>query len=432
MEIFLLLIYTVVCKAGYITPEQVHLSWTENPGEVRVTWVTFFPILNSIYYRSILCENESNWEVSLGSSSQFSAGKYVYRYEYIHTGVIPVEKSCKYEYYVGSWYGWSDIYKFSGRTHDPKDLGPTNIVVVADWGGGSQGVFTKNLLDKELKFKNADVILHAGDIAYDMFDLEGMVGDYWVNMVQPIAANYAYMTLPGNHETDLNYTHYRNKFIMPWTSDNEGSGHFYSFDIGRSHYIMLNSEVLIEEEYANQILTEMNWLKRDLAEANANREIRPWIIMLTHRNMYCSFDWNHPNWAKSSDCMTTSIRLREILEDLIFENGVDLFLQAHVHNYERNTPIYKNLTVKSDYDDGHLHINPRAPVYITNGNAGNIEGHNDPPSSTPQDWSIISNEEYGYGRLIIHNTTHLYYEQYSADTLEITDYVWIIKDKPRY
>jgi hypothetical protein len=54
-----------------------------------------------------------------------------------------------------------------------------------------------------------------------------------------------------------------------------------------------------------------------------------------------------------------------------------------VHNYERDTPIYKNQTVYGTYDDLHRHVNPGATIYITSGNAGNEEGHNDPTSETP-------------------------------------------------
>ena len=124
--------------------------------------------------------------------------------------------------------------------------------------------------------------------------------------------------------------------------------------------------------------------------------------------------------------------LRQVLEDLLYESGVDLFLQAHVHHYERTTPVYKNETMLSEFDSLHVHKNPIAPVYITNGNAGNIEGHNDPLSSTLQNWVVFASEDYGYSKITVFNLTHLYYEQYSAPALKVIDYVWIIKDNLRY
>lgn len=43
-----------------------------------------------------------------------------------------------------------------------------------------------------------------------------------------------------------------------------------------------------------------------------------------------------------SDCAVDTSKLRPLFEDIFYENNVDLFIQAHVHNYERTTPIYKN------------------------------------------------------------------------------------------
>lgn len=124
--------------------------------------------------------------------------------------------------------------------------------------------------------------------------------------------------------------------------------------------------------------------------------------------------------------------LKPILEDIFYNAGVDLVLQAHVHIYERDAAIYRNLTINSEYDDAHTHINPNAPVYIMSGNAGNRLQHNVPASKTPQLWARFLSNDYGYGRLKAFNSTHLFWEQYSAITLTQIDYVWIIKNRPRY
>lgn len=423
----------VICSiAGYITPEQVHLSWTESPNEMRVTWVTFLPISNYIYYRSILCANSSSWKYIESSYKSFDTAEVFYRVQFIQTGVIPVENDCSYEYYVGSWLGWSKIYQFNGRTPNSGNYDSTNVVVLADWGGGPPGQYTKKLLQKHIKVNKIDNIIHSGDFAYDFQDLEGMVGDAWFNMIQPIAANVPYMSLPGNHELAYNCSHYKARFNMPVNEANQGTGYFYSYDLGRAHYILFFSDLYLKNDLVQEVLTQANWLRDDLEKANKNRENVPWIIMFTHRNLYCSVDWRHPYRDKNSDCGADSVTLRAILEDTIHEAGVDLFLQAHVHLYERFGPIYNNETALSEYDDDHVHINPTATVYITNGNAGNIEGHNDPMSTTPHPSSLYYTQSYGYGRLVVHNKTHLYYEQYSSANLTTIDYVWIIKDKLRY
>jgi len=107
-------------------------------------------------------------------------------------------------------------------------------------------------------------------------------------------------------------------------------------------------------------------------------------------------------------------------------------LQAHVHSYERDKPIYKNLTVQSDYDDKHTHFNAKAPLYILSGNAGNREGHNEPLPPFYKDWGVYMADDFGFGKLFVYNETHVLWTQYSATLMKVDDYVWLIKDRPRY
>ncbi|OMJ87157.1 hypothetical protein SteCoe_11156 [Stentor coeruleus] len=432
MVLGILLLQISLCSAGYAIPEQIHLSWTENANEMRITWVTYLPLSTSIYYRSLFCKESSDWSSKQASYKLFDAGDMFIRLEFIHTVTITISSDCIYEYYAGSYYGWSETYQFRGLSPGSKNFDPIDMLLVADWGGGTVGQMSKNLILKQITLDQIDGILHAGDLAYDLQDLEGMVGDSYLNMIQPISARIPYMAIPGNHEHPDNYTHFKKRFNMPINEANQGTGYFFSFDLGRAHFIMLNTEVIVDDDKAPEIYTEINWLKNDLKKANENRDERPWIIALTHRNLYCSVDWTLPYKQANSDCGVDSIILRRYLEDLLYQEGVDLFFQAHVHQYERNSPIYKNHTVKGDYDDEHKHVNPKATIYITNGNAGNIELHNDPISKTPQNWSIFATEAYGYGKLQVFNKTHVYYQQYSSGRQTVIDHLWVIKDKLRF
>jgi len=83
-----------------------------------------------------------------------------------------------------------------------------------------------------------------------------------------------------------------------------------------------------------------------------------------------------------------------------------------VHSYERNYPAYQNQRT-SDYDD------PKSPVNIVIGNAGNVEGlengkeHN--WDSPPPAWSAFRyGDDYGYALMTIHNDTHLSWKLYRA------------------
>ena len=113
---------------------------------------------------------------------------------------------------------------------------------------------------------------------------------------------------------------------------------------------------------------------------------------------------------------------------MLYENKVYVVFQGHVHNYERDGSIYKNVSHVSSEDSFNRHVNPTAPIYILTGNAGNKFGHNDPISSTFADWTRFMSIEYGVGELFVYNSTHMYFQQYRSDTEEIIDHVSIIKD----
>jgi acid phosphatase len=68
--------------------------------------------------------------------------------------------------------------------------------------------------------------------------------------------------------------------------------------------------------------------------------------------------------------------MRDILEDIINKNKVDLVLAGHVHAYERLFPIFKN---KIDYEslrnNDNTYFNPKYAVHLVCGAGGNKEGY---------------------------------------------------------
>lgn len=54
-----------------------------------------------------------------------------------------------------------------------------------------------------------DVLLHVGDLAYDLAGLQGRRGAAFLAHVEPAAAQLPYMVVPGNHEWHANFSHYR-------------------------------------------------------------------------------------------------------------------------------------------------------------------------------------------------------------------------------
>lgn len=153
---------------------------------------------------------------------------------------------------------------------------------------------------------------------------------------------------------------------------------YYSFNMGPVHFIAISTELYYFLNYGMKPLAnQYEWIVNDLREANKpeNRKLRPFIVVLGHRPMYCS---NEDDWKT---CFNETTLVRKGLpivhlyglEDLFLNNGVDVTIWAHQHSYERLWPIY-DFQVKNGSKE-EPYRNAKAPVHIITGSAGCKEDH---------------------------------------------------------
>ncbi|KAI6190490.1 Purple acid phosphatase [Aphelenchoides bicaudatus] len=251
----------------------------------------------------------------------------------------------------------------------------------------------------------------------------GTVGDNFMQMIEPIASSLPYMTTPGNHEIEYNFTHYANRFTMPLDTANQ------CFDHGFAHFVMFSTEVYFAHTRISPefMIRQYKWLVEDLRKANENRKNVPWIVTFGHRPMYCS---SEVAAYGVNDChLVDSVIRKGIigvkslgLEDLFYKNGVDLEIWGHVHAYSRSWPVYDYKIYngsKSPY------VDPRAP--ITTGSAGCnelVENFTD-----PKNFDAYLSSHYGIGVMKIANKTHLHWQQFAAVKNLVDDDIWIVKNK---
>jgi predicted phosphohydrolase len=215
-------------------------------------------------------------------------------------------------------------------------------------------------------------VLHAGDLAYNLDSDEGRVGDRFMEQIEPISASLPYMVSPGNHESHANFSHFRHRFTMPRKSSSANL--FYSFDVGLVHFISYNTETYfnmtgngaLSGDGNDCVKAQYNWMKADLAIANANRAVTPWIVVFGHRPMYCNVA-AHNATTNTSGCDGEQEQSRNganacpgctsggepgssdfAIEDLFHEYGVDVALYGHVHDYSRYLPAYNDRVVISN------------------------------------------------------------------------------------
>ena len=84
-----------------------------------------------------------------------------------------------------------------------------------------------------------------------------------------------------------------------------------------------------------------------------------------------------------------------------------------------------------DVQQNHTHTNPRYPVHIVTGSAGCQEYLEWFDDVFIPAWSVVRSPTYGYGHLIVHNETHLYWDQLLDEGRGGRDWLWIERNVTR-
>jgi len=299
---------------------------------------------------------------------------------------------------------------------------------------------------KRLSTGSYDHVFHVGDISYydDHFFDFVYTWNYFRHAIEPISSQLAYMGAPGNHDygtpfigSSKPFRIYNSFFQFPSPSNSSAESMYYSYNVNQIHFVVTSTETSFPDApFDGQFGDQVQWVKNDLAEANKpeNRALRPWIIVISHRPIYCSSfgyadDEGHPiNWPFPP---SNSKTLQKVFEDLFYESKVDLSLSGHCHLMERMYPTYRNHRVHSGPDDDHRYVNPKAPAYVVFGNAGNIENleAEEFPWMKRPDWSAHRfGSGFGYSELKVINASYLWFGHYRSHDDGLEDYFEIVKN----
>lgn len=155
-----------------------------------------------------------------------------------------------------------------------------------------------------------DFVLHTGDFVEDGNQLSQWASFFAIE--RDLMRQAPLFGVLGNHEG--NSPNYFNAFHLP---NNE---HWYSFDYGNAHFVALEVDGN-DADYAPGS-PQLEWLKMDLAQTN-----QPWKVVFFHVPLYAS---------GPHGCDLEIPQLRETLEPLFIQYGVDLVFNGHDHDYERS------------------------------------------------------------------------------------------------
>jgi len=391
---------------------------------------------------------------SLSSTATGFSASYYETFDH-HVIVSDLEAQTKYFYQCGDEEGgWSDVLSFVTAPGDDKATDTSfTIGVIGDMGVWN-GQDSIDLLNKMGEDGDFDWVWHVGDIGYadDSFIHFGQVFKFYyestyneyMNLIQPFASTHQYMVLPGNHEAEChspscqvdkekleslgNFSAYNSRFLMPSSTSNGNSNMWYSFNYGPVHFVNIDTETNYDGA-PNDHYTwyggngdfwgdQLEWLEADLAQANEERDVRPWIFVGGHRPFYSA------KHADDEGNPSGSVEvLQDTFEELFHTYDVDMYVAGHEHAYERQYPVYDGTNVQMNYE------NPEYTFYMISGGAGCDEGHSDPPhdDAVMPSWSVaLDYTNYGVGVLDV-SKTELSWKYLNAQDGSVQDEVTITK-----
>ncbi|KAJ9555549.1 hypothetical protein OSB04_010163 [Centaurea solstitialis] len=462
-------------------PEQISISLSTTHDSVWVSWITGeFQIgddIRPLNPDSVASVVEYGKVESLEDDTQIAEGNSViynqlYPFEGLqnytsgiihHVQLTGLSPDTIYYYRCGDPLigAISDVFRFktmpvSGPKSYPK------IAIVGDLGLTYNTTSTVSHLIRN----QPDLMILVGDATYANLYLTNGTGsdcyscsfantpihetyqprwDYWGRFMQPLTSKVPMMVIEGNHEIEeqvegTTFAAYSSRFAFPSKESGSESTMYYSFNAGGIHFLMLGGYAAY-----NKSSDQYKWLLTDLEKVD--REVTPWLVGVWHPPWYNTYVSHY----KEVECM------RVALEELLYDAGIDIIFNGHVHAYERTNRVY------------NYNLDPCGPVHITVGDGGNREKmaikHTDEPGNCPEpsttpdsfmggfcasnftvgpaagkfcwdrqpEYSAYRESSFGHGILEVKNETHALWTWHRNQDMynEAGDQIFIVREPER-
>ncbi|CAA0819865.1 Purple acid phosphatase 15 [Striga hermonthica] len=461
-------------------PEQISVSLSSTYDSVWISWITGeFQIGNNIKplnpktVTSVVHYGKLRYPMTHKAKGQSLVYSQLYPFEGLqnytsgiihHVRLTGLEPNTLYYYRCGdpSIPAMSGIYHFKTMPASGPKSYPSRIAVMGDLGLTYNSTSTVD----HLASNKPDLILLVGDVTYANLYLTNGTGsdcyscsfadtpihetyqprwDYWGRFMQPVISKIPIMMVQGNHEIEeqaenRTFASYSSRFAFPSNESGSSSPFYYSFNAGGIHFIVLGGYVAY-----NKSDDQYKWLQKDLAKVD--REVTPWLVATWHPPWYTTYTAHY----REAECMKVA------MEDLLYQYGVDIVFNGHVHAYERSNRVY-NYT-----------LDPCGPVYIAIGDGGNREkmaithaddpGYCPEPSTTPDqfmggfcaynftrgpaagkfcgdrqpEYSAYRETSFGHGILQVKNETHALWTWHRNQDMynKVGDQIYIVRQPGR-
>ena len=281
---------------------------------------------------------------------------------YIHEGtIIDLTPDTKYEYRIGySTDRRSDWYPL-----ETAGAGEYEVLIYPDSQSGDCSGWEQLVKNSADRNPNAALYISMGDLVDN--GEQAYQWRTWLDSIKPLSARIPLAPTLGNHEM---YTldwkmreprAYLNYFDVPSNGNTTFDRHYYSYDYGDVHYVVLDTQLYESTHEDNHDVhhpdlydVQVQWLRQDLAS-----NTKKWTVVLMHRDPF-QYAFNRPGASRAAGFDEEGVLFMPIFDEF----NVDLVLSAHLHSY-RNRGHVRNFERDAS-----------GPLYILTGIAGDARRPN--------------------------------------------------------
>lgn len=228
--------------------------------------------------------------------------------------------------YIYRVYAQDDGQVAAGDWHTFRTLkmpgNPITFLVVGDTGQAITGQYK---IADQMKAQAADLFVHVGDVLYPCFTAAAADARCFSIYRDQMHSMPMFVAM-GNHDGYCAPADYFNAFYLP-TNSVSGTEHYYSFDHGDAHFIMLATETPIGNRYEPGS-PQYIWLEADLAATK-----QKWKFIFFHHvfrsSSLHSYDdyWPFNGWDR--------LDLQAHIGGLASRYGAQVIFNGHDHDFER-------------------------------------------------------------------------------------------------
>jgi hypothetical protein len=327
---------------------EVHTAITNEPGNTN--GMRLVPELLANFQRGPLIQNATTnsiqviWKtpvladsvVDFGTDqslgSEISDGTLTTNHVLTLTNLLP---GSQYFYSVRSTTGGVTAVSTTNSFHTLKPSGDISFLVLGDTGTGLPEHYA---VANAMSQTDADLVMQTGDVIDIPYFTFGLEDTRVLSVFRRQMRSVPFFFTLGNHEVDNGAlgTAYLATFHLP-TNSVTGTSHYYSFDHGDAHFVVLYMPFYIEIPALDAFrLSEgsdqYNWLTNDLASSS-----KPWKLLFLHHPLASSGSHRNDHYAGS--LLTDAQVLQNLLLPVAVQYGVQMIFNGHDHDYERFNPI---------------------------------------------------------------------------------------------